>query len=711
MGYAPTMFDEIGKLPLPSREILDVGAQDVTISSAAELEQLNRFVEQHNPGGEPLRVSQFPVTIEAREVYTKAGFTYTCIDVDERPGTLRVDLARFEIPRPRGKYGLVVNVGTTEHLASPAATFAIMHEMCAEGGMLYHDVPLFGLGNHGLMNPTPKFWHALIWMNGYAVQSIRTRHCDESGMDGGNFFHDYLDYMESLGAIKGISHLITVVLRKDSNWPFVVPYDAVFGDDAEGKALASLLIGSYHPFVATGAYSENEVVGGINHFLEMNGRSFRLRGLGESASAGAGGPQAAPRPFRNLWRNLLGATAGASKAAEGVATGSALPEAPAKKADAASPSLTADEAVTRIAELIQGEQIAGAIQLADDALASFPCDWRIHQQKARALEQMPPDGSAALQVPLSNLDAAKHFLRAASLAATTDEFRPRAPALVSMGRAQLQAADVVAAKCFPRLMSVDGDPATRARPQLIVLSTLPKSASAYIWMSLSSGLGFVPTRVSVWTGADDSSEIIDSERLGTLAATGGYVVHGHFCPAMGGMRSSIATPVAFTERAINTLDRLLVHVRDPRQTVVSWAHFMADHDQVSSLDHNSYAKVLSHLSLEDRIDWAIDWYLPRQIEYLHAWMDGVRSGRITATVKFVKQEDLAADAKGYFDSILDFYSIDRRMFTYPKSAEVGKLHFRSGKTDEWRDSLSAAQVACVQKRVSAELLDFFGWQR
>jgi len=201
--------------------------------------------------------------------------------VDERPGTLRVDLARFEIPRPRGQYGLVVNVGTTEHLASPAATFALMHEMCAEGGIFYHDVPLFGLGNHGLMNPTPKFWHALIWMNEYNVRTVRVRTCDESAMDQGNFFHDYLDYMDGLRNIVSVSSLITVVLEKKFSWPFVVPFDAVFNDDKRGLTLAKLLVGSYWPFIATGAYSVQEVVAGINNFLKLNGQPFRFDSLTE----------------------------------------------------------------------------------------------------------------------------------------------------------------------------------------------------------------------------------------------------------------------------------------------------------------------------------------------------------------------------------------------------------------------------------------------
>jgi len=279
VGYAPAMFEEIGALRLPSRRVLDVGAQDVSVASAHELEILNRFIASHDPRGGPLTLASFPATLEAREVYDRAGFRYTCIDVDERPGTLRVDLARFEIPRPRGEFGLVVNVGTTEHLASPAAAFALMHEMCAEGGYLFHDVPLFGMGNHGLINPTPKFWHALIWMNAYQVQRIAVRRCDESSIDPGNIFHDYLRYMEGLSEVRGISHLITAVLRKAGRWPFVVPYDAVLGDDKAGTALAALLAGSYRPFLATGAYTESEVVAGINNFLKMNAREYRLHDL------------------------------------------------------------------------------------------------------------------------------------------------------------------------------------------------------------------------------------------------------------------------------------------------------------------------------------------------------------------------------------------------------------------------------------------------
>ena len=609
--------------------------------------------------------------------------------MDERPGTLRVDLARFEIPRPRNKYGLVVNVGTTD-LASPAAAFALMHEMCAEGGFFYHDVPLFGLGNHGLTNPTPKFWHALIWMNGYKAHSVRARTVDETALDRGNFFHDYLDYMEGLRQLVNVSSLITVVLEKATSWPFVVPFDAVFDDDASGQALTTLLVGSYRPFVATGAYTEQEAVAGINNFLGMNGRSFRLASLSElDASAGVRAAPRQTRPSGNWLRrmtNQLGISAPAQSSSHGGApTTEAPPQGEAKAANA--PGLTsADEAVIRIAGLIESGDVGQANDAADQALAAFPADWRIHQQKARALER----SQVAQALPIRELEAATHLFAAAGLAAQDADCLPRASAMISVGRGHLEAADAIAARRLTPAAE-EGRRGARSAPPADRPVDLAEVGVRVPLDEPVIGARVESRRVSTWAGTDDFTEIIDSERLASIAAKGGAVVHGHFFP--GSVRSS-----PLNLYAVNTLEKMLVHVRDPRQTVMSWAHYTADKDHVARQAHNTLTRVLSHLSLEDRIDWSIDVYLPRQLEYLGSWMDGVKSGHIKAPVLFLKQEELVRDSAGYFNSILDFYAIDRSLFTHPAAPEPGKLHFRAGQSDEWRTALSPSQVARVRKR-------------
>ena len=46
MGYSSEMFLEIGRLSLPSKNVLDVGAQDVSVPSKAEEANLKEFIAE-----------------------------------------------------------------------------------------------------------------------------------------------------------------------------------------------------------------------------------------------------------------------------------------------------------------------------------------------------------------------------------------------------------------------------------------------------------------------------------------------------------------------------------------------------------------------------------------------------------------------------------------------------------------------------------------
>lgn len=284
MGYNAHFFQELESFDFPLKKILDVGAQDVTLRDVEELDLLNGFVLKFKPDAEPFSFTDFPIMFEGREVYERAGFSYTSIDVDERPCVMRVDLSRFEIPKQRHEYDLVVNAGTTEHLASPVSAYALMHEMCAEGGLIYNHVPIFGMGNHGLTSSTPKFWHAKIWMNSYSVQTMQLDKVDESLIDAGNIYNDSMDYMIGLKDVVSISYMLKAAYIKTNNFPFIIPFDAVFNGRDEGQNLAQLLVGSYQPFLRSNAYTEQEVLDVINNFLERNDRSYRIEDLAELQS-------------------------------------------------------------------------------------------------------------------------------------------------------------------------------------------------------------------------------------------------------------------------------------------------------------------------------------------------------------------------------------------------------------------------------------------
>lgn len=279
MGYSPQMFAEIGGLGLPKNaRVMDIGSQDVGLNSPADLRVVNDFICSN--GGKPFSEDlALPATLEAMLVFERAGFKYLRSDVDERPGTIYVDLNRLVFPQElRNSIDLVVNVGTTEHLASPVGGFALMHYLAKPGGLMFHDVPVFGYGNHGLTNPTPKFWHTLLWTNSYELVNAAVTRTDETQLDQGNFYHDYLTYMKGLGDMKDISAMMRFVVRKTGDRVFIPPFDAVL-PASDGSKEAKLILGSLYPFIMTGVWTPEEVFAGINELLVVIQKPYRIGSL------------------------------------------------------------------------------------------------------------------------------------------------------------------------------------------------------------------------------------------------------------------------------------------------------------------------------------------------------------------------------------------------------------------------------------------------
>lgn len=96
------------------------------------------------------------------------GFSYAAIDIDGSPGSIPLDL-NFDSTPPNmfGKFNLVTNCGTTEHVANQLNAFKVIHELCAPGGVMIHDLPSQGMMNHGLINYNPKFFWMLARSNDY----------------------------------------------------------------------------------------------------------------------------------------------------------------------------------------------------------------------------------------------------------------------------------------------------------------------------------------------------------------------------------------------------------------------------------------------------------------------------------------------------------------------------------------------------------------
>lgn len=237
--------------------IIEVGAQQLSnsfLTATAQLEKIGKLFDADFPHPFPaslpsnivhgvlehLDANAFP----ARDFWKWIGFTYASIDIDGSPGSIPLDLNYDHTPaKARGKYQLVTNFGTTEHVANQLNAFKIIHELTAIGGLMVHNLPSQGMLNHGLINYNPKFFWMLARSNGYkwlfldyyssAVSSYYE--LPQNIVDAIAPFNPSIS--ERKKDYKVADSGLVVVLQKTFDSPYVSPLDVPTGTKTDNKIL------------------------------------------------------------------------------------------------------------------------------------------------------------------------------------------------------------------------------------------------------------------------------------------------------------------------------------------------------------------------------------------------------------------------------------------------------------------------------------------
>ena len=106
----------------------------------------------------------------AGDLFDRAGLSYEAIDISPYPRTTVIDLNQERLPFwKRGRYDLVMNSGTTEHVLNQLNAFRLIHDACKVGGLMYHGVPMAGDFSHGFLAYHPKLFTRLQEINGYEI--------------------------------------------------------------------------------------------------------------------------------------------------------------------------------------------------------------------------------------------------------------------------------------------------------------------------------------------------------------------------------------------------------------------------------------------------------------------------------------------------------------------------------------------------------------
>lgn len=110
----------------------------------------------------------------AERYYKALGFSqYVSLDVSDRHGSILADLNYPVGPQlPTGglrEFSLVTNNGTGEHLFDQAMVFRNCHDLCQQGGLMLHIMPLTNWVNHGFYSFQPLLYVDLAAVNGYRL--------------------------------------------------------------------------------------------------------------------------------------------------------------------------------------------------------------------------------------------------------------------------------------------------------------------------------------------------------------------------------------------------------------------------------------------------------------------------------------------------------------------------------------------------------------
>ena len=148
-------------------------------------------------------------------------FTYAALDLFHGVDTVLFDLnLHFVPPDLRGRFDLVTNYGTTEHVINQMLAMKTIHDLAKPGGIIHHDLPMAGYHVHGYFNYNPGLFHDIATANAYEIVFQRFSPGHRKSVP---------DFMRRNGYAEGScrDYGIEVVFRKTVDQPFKIPVDTI----------------------------------------------------------------------------------------------------------------------------------------------------------------------------------------------------------------------------------------------------------------------------------------------------------------------------------------------------------------------------------------------------------------------------------------------------------------------------------------------------
>jgi hypothetical protein len=233
----------------------------------------------------------------------------------------------------------------------------------------------------------------------------------------------------------------------------------------------------------------------------------------------------------------------------------------------------------------------------------------------------------------------------------------------------------------------------RGIPSLHIIS-FRKSASSFIASVLAQGLDIPACTTSFF-----HTMIVPSWLRCFLR--GGAVTHEHTFP----FRANIALLRSHSVPRI-------IHVRNPKQVIVSHAHFYKKYlEETVKENFTPSQKSFLSASLKERIDFLIDDLIPYYGRWISGWYKAWEQKALDIT--FTSYEELVRNGSLFFEKIVDMFSLSAEARVRIKETrqtldgQKGMYNIRNMKADEWREVLTREQQQRIDELIPRELDEIY----